>query len=363
LGDLVSRPEGSFYPRVFALIAAGLLCVALFRMTRPFLGPILWALLLAFLLSPLNEALVRRLRGRRGLAALLLTLAGTLLILLPAVLLGVAFVTQAGDLVGRMQVLAEHYHISQVGDILRVPVLEGAIRRLGTYVPVTADQIQSWLVQGGQSALRSLVLVSGALFAGALGAIVGIFLTLFLLFFFLRDGEVMVQRAVRLIPLEPGRKASLLEHLSAVTRALVLGMLLTSVAQGTLLGIGFAIVGLPSPVVFGVLTAVASLVPVVGVALVWLPAVVVLLAQGRLGAALFLLIWSVALVGSIDNVIKPLVVSGRAQISTLPIFLGLIGGLSAFGAIGMFLGPVIVALVIALFRFAEEARPAENSPG
>jgi predicted PurR-regulated permease PerM len=145
-----------------------------------------------------------------------------------------------------------------------------------------------------------------------------------------------------------------------VTHAVVLGTLLTAVAQGVLMGVGFAIVGLPSPVVFGVLTAIASLVPFVGTALVWAPAVVVLFAQDRLGAALFLVIWSVVLVGMADNILRPLVVSGRARISTLPVFLGLMGGLSAFGAIGMVLGPVIVALVIALLRFAEESWPAEE---
>lgn len=352
----------SFYPRVFALITAGVLAVALFRMSQPFVGPILWAFLLAFLLSPLNEALVRRLRGRRGLAALLLTVAGTLLIVMPAALVAVAFANQAGEMIGRLQELAEHYHFSRMSDVLSVPVLQGAIERLGTYVPVTAEQVQGWLVQTGESVLRTIVLASGALFAGALGAVMGFVLTLFLLFFFLRDGQRMARRAVHLIPLDASRKALLVEHLSTVTRAVVLGTLLTSVAQGTLLGVGFFIAGLPSAVVFGVLTAIASLVPLVGTALVWLPTVVVLFAQGRPGLAVFVLLWSVLLVGMIDNVLKPMVVSGRARIATLPIFLGLLGGLSAFGAIGMVMGPVIVALVIALLRFAEEATSTRAAP-
>lgn len=358
--DSLSRLEGTFYPRVFTLAAAGLLCLALVRMIQPFVGPILWAFLLAFMLAPATEALARALRGRRGLAALLVTLASVVLILLPAVLLGVAFANQAGDLVGRIQDLAERHHIAGLSDVLRVPLLERAIQRLGTYVPLSADRIQSWLVDSGQGVLRTLVLASGAIFAGALGAVVQFFLTLFLLFFFLRDGEDMVRRSVRLIPMDPSRKTMLMGHLAAVTRAVVLGTLLTAVAQGVLMGVGFAIVGLPSPVVFGVLTGIASLVPLVGTALVWVPAVVVLFAQGRPGAAIFLVIWSVVLVGMADNVLRPLVVSGRAQISTLPVFLGLMGGLSAFGAIGMVLGPVIVALVIALLRFAEESRPAEE---
>jgi predicted PurR-regulated permease PerM len=202
---------------------------------------------------------------------------------------------------------------------------------------------------------------SGAALASVVGAVVGLALVLFLLFFLLRDGEVIVRRVMRLVPMEEEQKAGLLDHLSAVTRALVLGTLLTAAAQGALLGIGFAIVRLPSPVVFGVLSALASVVPFVGTSLVWVPAVIVLLAQGRPGAAIFFAIWSIALVTSVDNVIKPLVVSGRAGLPTFAVFLGLVGGLAAFGAIGMFLGPVIVALTIALLRFAEESLAAEGS--
>lgn len=360
--DRENRFESTFYPRVFALAAAAILCLALVRMIQPFLGAILWALFLAFMLAPLNLALTRVLGGRGGLAALLLTIASILLILLPAAYLGVAFARQAGELVGRIQELTERHQISRLDDILRVPIFERQIERLSAYAPVGVRDIQAWLVESGQAMLRPIVAASGAILAGALGGAVQFFLMLFILFFFLRDGADMCRRALRLIPMDPGRKVTLVGHLAAVTRAVVVGMLLTAVAQGILQGIGFAIVGLPSPVVFGVLTAIVSLAPLVGPALVWAPAVVVLFAQGRLGAAIFLALWSVALVGTADNVLRPLVVSGRAQISTLPVFLGLMGGLSAFGLIGMVLGPVIVALVIALLRFAEESRPVEEMP-
>jgi predicted PurR-regulated permease PerM len=358
----VSRSETTFYTRVFVLAAAAILGLALVRMIQPFLGAILWALFLAFMLAPANEALRRALGGRAGVAALVLTIASILLILLPTAYLGVAFARQAGELVGRIQELTQRYEISRPDDILRVPMLERLLERLSAYAPVGVTEIQAWLVEGGQAMLRPLMAASGAILAGALGGAVQFFLMLFVLFFFLRDGADMCRRALRLIPMDPGRKAMLVGHLAAVTRAVVVGMLLTAVAQGILTGIGFAIVGLPSPVVFGVLTAIASLAPLVGPALVWAPAAVVLFAQGRVGAGIFLAIWSLALVGTADNVLRPLVVSGRAQISTLPVFLGLMGGLSAFGMIGMVLGPVIVALVIALLRFIEESRPVDEVP-
>ena len=151
-------------------------------------------------------------------------------------------------------------------------------------------------------------------------------MTLLLLFFFLRDGEVMVQKLLLLIPMDEVRKTHLVEHLAAVTRAVVLGALLTAVVQGALVGIGFALVRLPSPLVFGVLASVASLVPLVGASLVWAAAVVIIALQGRWAAALFLAVWGLGVVTSADNVIRPRLIAGRAQISTLPVLLGLMGG-------------------------------------
>jgi predicted PurR-regulated permease PerM len=141
-----------------------------------------------------------------------------------------------------------------------------------------------------------------------------------------------------------------------VIRALVYGTGVTALLQGTLVGAGFAVVGLPSPVVFGVLAALAALVPLAGTPVVWVPAVVVLGMQGRWGAAIFMALWG-GFIATIDNFVRPWLVSGRAQIGALTVFIGVLGGVSAFGAIGIFLGPLLLALAIALIRFA-----LENSP-
>lgn len=358
----MNQSESHFYRRVFSLAAAGLLAFALFKILEPFIGPMLWALLLAFLLFPVNQGLRRMLRGRRGVAAILLTLVVTLLLVIPASLLAAAFTGQASELVGLLQEAAGRYHIVQASDLLRVPILDRAIQGIVGLVPVTAEQIQGWIVEAGKRLLQILVTTSGSFFAGALRGFVDLVLTLFLFFFFLRDGEEMAQRLLLLIPLEAERKARLVEHLAAVTRAVVVGLLVTSIVQGTLVGIAFVIIGLPSPIVFGVLAAVVSLLPLVGTALVWAPAALALAMQGRWGAATFLAVWGAAVVSAADNFIRPLLISGRAQIATLPVFLGLLGGVVAFGAIGLFLGPVLVALVLVLLRFAEETRGKTESP-
>ena len=358
----MSQPSSTFYPRVFGLVTALVLGGAVLLIIRPFVGPILWASLLALMLFPINERLRLAFRGRKTWAALVLTLASVLVLVVPATVLGIVFGRQAADLVGRAQTSAAEHQIQAPSDVLHLPVVEQAVQWVGSVVPVTPSQITGALVSAGQQVIQSVLSIGGSLFASVVGTVVAIILALFLLFFFLRDGEEMLARAMAVVPLDEHRKALLLSHLSNVIQAIVLGSLVTALAQGTLVGIAFALVGLPSSVVFAVLAMVASIIPLVGTTIVWVPTVLYLGLTGRWGAALFMLIWSVAVVSSADNVIRPLFISSRAKITTLPVFIGLLGGIGAFGAIGIFLGPVIIALVLALFEFAQASLDEQRAP-
>jgi predicted PurR-regulated permease PerM len=351
----VSPDADRFYARVFALATAALLGLALFRMLQPILGAIVWSVLLAFLLFPVNARVRRAVGDRPGTAAILLTTAVVVLLVGPVLGLAVAFATQAKDLVARVQETAGRFHIERPSDLLQIPVVTRVLDWAESFAPVSAEQVRGWLVNAATTALQYAVAGSGAV-VEAFGTIVSVVIAVFLLFFFLRDGETILARALALVPLAPERQADLVEELAGVTRAVVLGSLVIAIVQGGLIGAAFAILGLPSPVVFGVIAAAASLIPFVGVGLVWVPGAAVLAIQGRWGATLFLVAWSVLIVGTADNFLRPLFISGRAQITTLPAFLGVVGGLAAFGFIGLVLGPVIVALVLGLLRFAEESR-------
>ena len=348
--------DDRFYSRVFALATAALLGGALFLIVRPFLEAILWSMLLAFLLSPLQRVLARRVGGRAALSAIVLTVATAIVLIAPAPLLSVAFASQARDLFDRLQVLVAQSGISNPGDVFNIPIVTRAIDWAAAVAPVSADQIQDWLMAGVQTLLQKMVILSGSFVFGALNALVGLAITLFLLFFFLRDGDTIVRTAVRLVPMDPERREHLMDHVGAVIRAVVFGSLLTALVQGVMVAAGFALVGLPSPLVFGALASVTALIPLVGTLLVWMPAVAVLFLQGRWIAALFLAGWGVVVVSSADNVLRPLLISGRAPISTLPVFVGVLGGVSAFGPIGLVAGPVLVSLTLVLIRFAVEAR-------
>jgi predicted PurR-regulated permease PerM len=142
-------------------------------------------------------------------------------------------------------------------------------------------------------------------------------------------------------------------HMAELTRAIVFGTAVTSLLQGLVVGVGFAICGLPSPVVFGVLAAFASMLPVGGTALIWVPGAAWLFFGGHWGFGTFMVIWG-ALSSGLDNVLRPLLISGRASISALAVFLGVLGGISAFGPIGIVAGPVILSLALALLEVFEE---------
>ncbi len=319
-------------------------------------------MLLAFMLFPVNRRLRARLRGKKALAATLLTVLVLLGLVLPAVAAGYAFFDQALELAGNLSGTAARHRIAGVEDVLKLPVIGRGIAWLQERFGLDPTKLQSWLVEALRKVMNWIVAHGRDAVVGALGLVANLTLMLFLLFFFFRDGDETVSRLLALAPLDAPRKERLVRRLSDVTRAVVSGTVVTSIVQGTLVGVGFWIVGLPSPLVFGALTAIASFVPIVGTGLVVGPAVIFLATQGVWWKTIFLLAWGVVIAGSADNVLRPMLISGRANIGTLAAFVGAIGGLAAFGLVGLFLGPVLVALVLALLEFAQEVLAKEQPP-
>lgn len=357
--DQVPPPSGeTFYARTFALLTLVILGFLLYQILSPFIGSIAWALFIAFLLYPINTWLVAKFRGRASLSAALLTAATLVIILGPLTALGAAFAAQLADLLRYAQQLTAEHKPAEFAELANNPVIGPALTWLKETAGVSLEQMQAWAVDGARTVLQALATLGRALFLGAIGTVIGFVIMMFILFFTIRDGHSMAATFRALIPLSPAHKARLFDHLASVVRAVFYGSGVTALIQGTLIAIGFAIIDLPSPIVFGVLAALFALVPMAGTPVVWVPAVIVLAAQQRWGAALFLLIWG-GTVATLDNFIRPWLVSGRAEVSTLTVFIGVLGGVSAFGPIGVFLGPLVLALVIALIRFTLELRQTE----
>lgn len=344
-----------FFQRVLAVAGLALVILLLYRIVEPFLGPIAWAAFLGFLLQPAQARLTRLLRGRASISALILTILVLLLFLGPLTALAVAFARQAAALAVKLQSWVGGQEARSLSDLADLPIVGPALEWLDENLAVSATQVQAWLIEGGRRLFEQLASLGGSAFLGAVGTIISFIVMFVLLFFITRDGRAIAQGGAALVPLERVRRDALGARIASVTRAVVRGTILTSMAQGFLLGIAFAIVGLPAPVVFGVLGAIASVIPFGGTALVWVPAVIVLAVQGHYGRAIALLACG-AVVSSVDNFLKPLLISGRSTLPTVAVFIGVIGGLAAFGMIGLFVGPIVIALVLALVEFAREQR-------
>ncbi|HVY79666.1 MAG TPA: AI-2E family transporter [Steroidobacteraceae bacterium] len=326
----------------------------LLQFLQPFWAPLGWAAILAFMLYPLHRWLSRKLGGRAGYSAGILTGLTPFLIIAPLVSFGLVFARQVAALIEYLRARqVDTSYPALLERVEQIPIVGRVLRWLGSDLQITVEQVEGWLVSGAQSALKAAATLGGNVAIGVVGTLVGFFLMLFLLFFLLRDGEQMLRHLLRLIPMPVERRTELRDYLSDVTRAVVFGHALTAVIQGTLVGIGFAIVGLPSPLVFGVFGGIAAFIPAAGTGFVLVPAVIYLIVSRQWGWAIFLGVWSVG-VGFSDNFLRPYLTRQQARVSTLTVFVGVIGGVAAFGFLGSLIGPVLLALIVALLQFAEE---------
>jgi predicted PurR-regulated permease PerM len=335
--------------------------LAVWQIIRPLAVSLLWAGILAFLLYPLQQNLTRRLGNRPGIAAGLLTGLTPVAIFVPLTLLGLAFAAQISALTQSIEGDTNLFDLAGWIDPARHPRIAGIAAWVSERFDVGIEDLQQYLRDGVRSWAGTLARQGGAVFLLTAGVLLKFFVMLFVLFFALRDGGQLFARGVRLLPLDARRRNVLLTRLGKVLRAVVYGCGLTALVQGVLVSIGFAIAGLPGYVVFGVLAAVAGLLPFGGAALIWGPAALYLFATGQFGWGVFMLAWG-GVVSTSDNFVRPMIISRYTPVPTLLVFIGVIGGVAAFGALGFILGPVILVLATELFRFAESSmkRPPEQ---
>lgn len=341
-----------FYRRCFAIATTAILGWLVLKVLEPLLGALEWAAVLAFLLYPLHDRLTRRLRGRAAVSAGLITTLTPFFVLAPVAVLGVVFAGQVGALIQFLRGRSFLPWPQVVQQMQGWPVLGGVVRWVQQNAPISADQVQTWASDGLQTVLKSAASMGGSVALGVFGTLVGFFMMLFLLFFFLRDGRTMLREGARSVPLEARQRDRLLQYLADVLRAVVYGSTATALIQGLFAGVGFALVGLPSPVVFGVLATIAAFLPS-GSSIVLLPAALYLCLGGRWGAGAFLAAWT-GVMWIVENVLRPVLTAHRAEVSTVAMFVGAIGGAAQFGILGLLIGPVLLSFSLALLRYARE---------
>lgn len=370
--DHAGRPEESpradgdsgerrFWVRVGALLLLAGTLYLVWRIVEPLWQPLLWAVLLGALLAPVNQRLTDRLGGRVRLASAITLLVSVLLVLLPLALITGAVGLQAAHLLQKLEKYMPKAGNGALLDFSTLPWIGDGLQWVEENSRVSLAQLQEWIVAGSKRLLEMLMSSGGTMVMGAVGITVSLIMMLFVLFFVLRDGPAVAKSVVDMLPIERRRRERLMQHLGDVTRAVFLGIGLTALIQGALVGIGFWIAGLPSPLVFGVVGVIAALIPMVGAALVWVPGAIFLAIEGDFGHAIFLAVWGAAVISMVDNFLRPMLISGRAEVPTLAVFVGVMGGLAAFGFVGLFIGPIVLGVLVALFRFESEELDARRT--
>ena len=345
----------------FLLAIFGVVLYLCFRMMQPFLMPIFLALILSTLLDPIYETLARKMGNGRTLASLGVCLGLTVAIILPVLFLSIALAREAND---AYQNLRDPETVKKIAAWLD-PGANPILRKIQPWLPssLRLENFDIGTKLGSQAQqIGVAVLAVAATFAtGAFNFLMDYFIMLIVLFFLLRDSAYFAEGIRWISPLSNSEENLFVERFRVVTKATVLGTLVTALVQGTLSGVIFLVLGLNNPILWGALTALLSLVPVIGSASVWVPWTLYLLAVGSYGRALVFFASQVVVVGGIDNLLRPKLIEGRVGMHTLVVFFSILSGIGYFGILGMFVGPLVFAMVIAFLEFYIEPTTDSDS--
>lgn len=327
-------------------------------MVRGFLLPVFWAAVFAILFQPVHLRTLDLLKGRRGLAALLTTVAVVLVVLVPVALLGTIVAQQAMALYERIA----------SGDIDFAAVIDFVDRSLPAVTEFLAGygiQFEQMRVALENAAVNITRYLAGqALSTGqnALVILVLFGLMLYFLFFFFRDGETIKRAMIRALPMGDVREERLFQKFAEVSRATMKGTLIVAAVQGAVGGLLFMVVGIQAAVFWAVVMGVLSLLPAVGAALVWLPAAVILLSTGAIWEGVVVIVGGALVIGLVDNLLRPILIGRDTKMPDYLILLATLGGLTVFGLAGFVAGPIIAALFLVMWEmFAEEYAPLDSS--
>lgn len=335
---------------VFLLaLAAGTLYFC-YLIARPFLSPIFAAFVLAVAFYPLH-LFIGNYVAKRSLAATLSTILVLLLVLVPPLVVGVAVGQELNEM---YEALSKRSAALGGLNPYLVHLADEFFSRVQRYVDVSHLDLRAgllrWLAQASSYLLAMGRVIVGNVFSFAFNMVI-VFFTLFFLF---REGAAAQSKVTALLPLSPAQIQKLFGSIHDTVIANLYGSLAVGFAQGFLTGVAFWALGVPSPILWGLVTALVSLVPLVGSALVWGPAAIMLAVTGHWVKALILVGWGAAVVAQIDAVVRPYVVSGRVKVHTLLVFFALLGGMKAFGFMGLFIGPVVLSIAIALLEMLRD---------
>jgi Ca2+-transporting ATPase len=337
-----TKSIGRFIP---GFLLAGLLVLG-FMVLREFLLTLIWAFIIAYVTWPPYRWLRHRLKDNASLSAAMMTTLISAIILLAAYWL-------VDLLKDELQIAYQALALNLNQQDYRLPDAIRQLPWLGNYLQEGLDrladdrasatsQIANWFKQW---------LGQFAKFLGDIGHnVMKLGVILVTVFFCFRDGQEAIRQLHRGLNHVLGKYLEVyLQAAGSTTRAVVYGIVLAATGQGLVAGIGYAVVGVKAPLLFGIITALLAMVPM-GATLVWMPLAISLILTDQLWAGIGLMLWGILVISTVDNVIRPIVISGASRMPFLVILFGVLGGLSAFGVVGLFLGPVILSVLMAVWK-------------
>lgn len=348
--------------QIFSAFFFAVLILLLYQivlMFRPFLFPVLWAVILAHTTYPAHVRLTARLGGRDALSASCLTFGVLAIVVVPVLLMAVMLVQEAAGAELAVRAWIEAGGIQHLpAQLSKVPLVGGVLQDLiGRYL-LQPDALEELVRSSAQVVSGFFVDQLSSLLKNAFMLVSNFLIILFTLWFLYKDGRRWLWFLYELVPLDDAQKQKIFARLDITVRAVVKGVLLTAVVQGLLAGAAYAALGVPFAVVLTALTILFAALPFGGTAFVWVPVVLYFLMIGALGKALVMLAWGVGVVSTVDQILRPWLIGQDVQMPVLFLVFSIIGGLALYGLIGLFVGPILMSIlmtVISIYR--EEYQP------
>ncbi len=334
---------------IFILFSVFLSVYYLYRILSPFLAPILWAILLAIVFYPISSRLQQHLKKKKALSALIMTVFVVVVIILPSSLLILSLAQEVIDFYHELEEMLKTGRLqSYLMEIGQLPLIKNIFVKLKQSVDLSQIDPFTFFLKNVQQISTFLFHQTSNLLRSVSTFVVGFFFTLLSLYYLFKDGDQLLNRIKEIVPLPSKEKELILKRFKEMVSATIYGGILIAILQGILGGLSFWVLGLASPIFWGTAMAFLSFIPMGGTAIIWGPAALFLLIQGSYLKGILLLTLGALLIGMVDNFLRPLFVSARTNIHPLLLFFSVLGGIQAFGMIGLVGGPLIITIFLTL---------------
>ncbi len=327
----------------FLLILIILAIIGTFMIMKPFFISIFLAFMLATMFNKTNKKLLKKLKGRKVASSLLMCLWVMVILVIPFLVVSAMTIKEADNLIKEVQNKNITFNLKSIQEL---PI----VKSFNFQKFLSSEEGYEQLTKSAQNISNYLFTAIKAIYTSTTNFIFILVVCFFALYYFFKDGDAIIKKIMDLSPLPSSQEKEIFEKFNVMIVATIKGTLIIALIQGLLMGIIFWIAGIQAPTIWGLVTALVSIIPLLGVFLIWLPAGIILLLMGNIWQAVLVMVAGGLIISSIDNFLRPQLIEGETSLHPLLVFLATLGGLAVFGPLGFVIGPVVITLLIALLE-------------